>query len=144
MQSAIMSKSSSSRRPAIILGETDSERLTSLAVQREAAFPDLSALLFEELERAAIRPDAKVPADVIRMGSRFEYRDGGHEAVRTGQLVYPDQADIAAGKISVFTPVGAGLIGLRAGQTIIWPDRDGRERALTVVRVEAAPDRDAA
>ncbi|MBN9319071.1 MAG: nucleoside diphosphate kinase regulator [Caulobacterales bacterium] len=131
-----MSKIKSARRPAIVLCETDSERLTALAVQREAAFPELSALLLEELERATIRPDAKAPADVIRMGSRFEYRDAGRGGLRTGQLVYPDEADIAAGKVSVFTPIGAGLIGLRAGQTIVWPDRDGRERALTVVRVE--------
>ena len=133
-----MSKTSSPRRPTIVLSETDSERLTALAVQREASFPELSALLLGELERASIRPDLKVSADVIRMGSRFEYRDAGHGGVRTGQLVYPEEADISAGKVSVFTPIGAGLIGLRAGQTIVWPDRDGRERGLTVVRVEAA------
>ncbi|HWV12970.1 MAG TPA: transcription elongation factor GreAB, partial [Sphingobium sp.] len=28
-----------------------------------------------------------------------------------------------------------GLIGLREGQSINWPDRDGRTRTLTVVKV---------
>ena len=38
------------------------------------------------------------------------------------------------------TPVGAGLIGLREGQSILWPDRDGRERELAIIRVrQAAP-----
>jgi regulator of nucleoside diphosphate kinase len=37
--------------------------------------------------------------------------------------------------------VGAGLIGLAQGQVIDWPDRDGKARALRVVRVtrEATP-----
>jgi regulator of nucleoside diphosphate kinase len=51
------------------------------------------------------------------------------------QLVYPAEADIEAGRISILTPIGAGLIGLREGQSILWPDREGRERRLTVVRV---------
>jgi len=51
------------------------------------------------------------------------------------QLVYPADADIDAGKVSILTPVGAGLIGLRAGQAIAWPDRDGRARTLRVLGV---------
>ena len=33
------------------------------------------------------------------------------------------------------TPVGAGLIGLRVGQSISWPDRGGHERLLTIENV---------
>ena len=33
--------------------------------------------------------------------------------------------------------VGAGLIGLRAGQSIEWPTQDGRLRRLTVTEVSA-------
>ncbi|WP_366930925.1 hypothetical protein [Sphingopyxis sp.] len=28
------------------------------------------------------------------------------------------------------------MIGLKPGQTILWPDRDGRERRLKVMSVE--------
>ncbi|WP_204350847.1 GreA/GreB family elongation factor [Klebsiella pneumoniae] len=42
---------------------------------------------------------------------------------------------MAANRISVITPVGAGLIGLREGDSILWPDRDGHERTLSVVKV---------
>jgi regulator of nucleoside diphosphate kinase len=50
-------------------------------------------------------------------------------------LVYPAEADIAEGRISVLTPVGTALIGLRAGQSITWRTRDGRKQVLTVLRV---------
>ena len=56
-------------------------------------------------------------------------------ADRTVELVYPRDADISAGRVSILTPVGAGVIGLRTGQSILRPDRDGRERKLTIVKV---------
>jgi regulator of nucleoside diphosphate kinase len=59
-------------------------------------------------------------------------------------LVFPGQADIAAARISVVTPIGAAPIGLSEGQSIAWSTRDGRERRLTVLAVEpAAPHSDA-
>ena len=33
------------------------------------------------------------------------------------------------------TPIGAGLIGLAEGQSIAWPDREGRVRLLRVLKV---------
>ena len=33
------------------------------------------------------------------------------------------------------TPVGAGLIGMTAGSSICWPDRDGHDRMLRIVSV---------
>lgn len=56
-------------------------------------------------------------------------------ADRKVELVYPRDADISAGRVSILTPVGAGVIGLRTRQSILWPDRDGRERKLTIVKV---------
>ena len=51
------------------------------------------------------------------------------------KLVYPHDADIEAGRISIMSLVGAGLIGLRAGQSISWPDRSGHERSLRIIEV---------
>ena len=42
-------------------------------------------------------------------------------------------ADIAKGRISVLTPVGAALIGLRPGQSIEWATRTGEIRRLTLL-----------
>ncbi len=69
------------------------------------------------------------------MNSRIDFIDEGTGARRTVQLVYPLDADIAAGRVSILTPIGAGLIGMTAGYSIRWPDRDGRDRLLRIVSV---------
>jgi regulator of nucleoside diphosphate kinase len=86
--------------------------------------------------RARIVAQNKLPAKTVRMGSVVIFTtDDGHE--RTAELVWPDRADIAAGRISILTPVGAALIGVSAGQTIDWRSPDGRRRSLTVSAVMA-------
>ncbi|MBX9462674.1 MAG: GreA/GreB family elongation factor [Aquamicrobium sp.] len=44
-------------------------------------------------------------------------------------LVFPGEADMAQGKVSILTPIGVALIGLAAGQTIDWTARDNRSHA---------------
>ena len=44
-------------------------------------------------------------------------------------------AMIGAGKISIMTPMGAALYGLTPGQSIDWPDLDGHERRISILRV---------
>jgi regulator of nucleoside diphosphate kinase len=75
-----------------------------------------------------------MPPDVVRMGSTVTLR--GTDGPQRVTLVYPADADIAAERISVLTPLGAALIGVRAGHAIRWTSRDGRELALDVVAVE--------
>jgi regulator of nucleoside diphosphate kinase len=129
------SKAKSATRPPIILSETDADRLFDLAEQAELNTPHRSHGLLGELMRAHVRPDARVPATVIGMESTVDFIDEAHGATRTVQLVYPAQADIAQGRISILTPVGAGLIGLAEGQSIAWPDREGKVRLLRVLKV---------
>ncbi|MEW5688399.1 MAG: nucleoside diphosphate kinase regulator [Pseudomonadota bacterium] len=123
-------------RPPITVGETDAERLTALALQMEGRHPDVAGLLLDELERARVRPDAAVPKGVVGMDCLVEFVDEAHGAPRKVQLVYPAEADIAAGRVSVMTHVGAGLLGLAEGQAILWPDRDGRRRPLRILSVQ--------
>lgn len=129
------SKALAPSRPPIVLSETDADRLFLLAEQMEAAAPRERSGLLGELERAQVRPDDRVAATVVGMNSTVDFVDEAHGAARTVRLVYPAEADIAAGKVSVLTPVGAALIGLREGQSIRWPDRDGNMRALRVLKV---------
>lgn len=125
-------------RPPIILRETDAERLSNLASQMEARAPLAASLLLDEIDRAEIRADHLVADSVIGMQSVVEFVDGAHDLRQTVTLVYPTEANISEGRISILTPVGAGLIGLAAGQSINWPDRDGRERLLQILSVSRA------
>ena len=123
-------------RPPIIMAETEVERLSTLALQMEQAAPLAAGMLLEEIDRAEIRPDAEMPRHVVRMRSTVRFEDDASGAARSVLLVYPKEADIAAGKISVLSLVGAGLIGLSVGQAIRWPDRDGRQRLLRILKAE--------
>lgn len=122
--------------PEIMLGEADHALLNRLAMAGLDHTPELSDQLLHELDRARVVADSAVPADVARMGSTIRYRTGeGQEQEVT--LVYPADADISAGKISVMTPVGTALIGLRQGQSITWRDRALKRHMLTVLSVKA-------
>jgi regulator of nucleoside diphosphate kinase len=122
------------RLPRIVLGGTDHARLTSLANAAFDSVPDTAEELLSELDRARIVADEQVPGDVVRMGSAVEFRSGKDR--RRVTLVFPPEADIAAGKVSVLTPVGAALIGLAKGDSITWTARDGTSHALTILSVE--------
>lgn len=91
--------------------------------------------LAEELDRAIVVPMEQLPSDVVTMHARFTYADQLTGTLREIQLVYPEEVDLAHGKISVLTPVGSAMIGLRVGQEIAWDFPDGSTRRLRVVSV---------
>jgi len=122
-------------RPQITVCEQDHRQLMGLAEADSAGLASAAESLLVEMERARVVPDTKLPTDSVRMGSRVHYRTERNEE-RVVTLVYPVDADIAAGKVSVLTPVGAALIGMRAGKSISWTARDGRSNVLTVTAVE--------
>lgn len=117
-------------RPQLTVAQSEHRQLMALAAGSASAAENLLI----EMERARVVADAKLPADVVRMGSRVTYRTDKDDQIDV-TLVYPRDADIAEGKISVLTPVGAALIGLRTGQSITWETRDGRRNVLTVLGV---------
>ncbi|PKO85581.1 MAG: transcription elongation factor GreAB [Betaproteobacteria bacterium HGW-Betaproteobacteria-12] len=109
----------------LIISESDFIRL--MATQPP---PDLRA----ELERAIVAPNDLMPAGIVTMGSRVRYAESTTGHSREVEIVFPEEADPAQGKVSVFAPVGAALIGLSVGQEIDW-DFPGSSRRLTVVEV---------
>lgn len=122
-------------RPPLVIGDVDYRNLSALAIAAEGRTPDLSATLLDELDRAKVVPQRKVPAHTVRMGSTVRYRTAG-SGEREVTLVPPGEADIDAARISIMTPIGTALIGLSRGQSITWTSRDGREQELTIVSVE--------
>nr|WP_319025629.1 nucleoside diphosphate kinase regulator [Rhizorhabdus wittichii] len=130
-----MMKKKAGRRPAIHMIDSEAETLANMAVAAEERIPQVSELLLEEIDRATLYKAARIPADVVTMHSHVEFVDEANGTSRTVQLVYPKDADIDAGRVSILTLVGAGLIGLREGQSILWPGRDGHRRLLTITRV---------
>lgn len=122
--------------PVIVVSEADQDRLYDLAYAIQRTAPEVAQVLLQEMGRAEIREPEAISNSVIAMGSMVRFRDeDGQE--RTITLVYPGEADIEAGRISVATPVGAALIGLSVGQSFRWTGRDGQDHVLTVLGVAA-------
>jgi regulator of nucleoside diphosphate kinase len=125
--------------PPIVLDAAWSDRLEDLAaVAIRRGLGAVGDRLMAEVARATVLPSAEMPADVVNIGSAVRYRDEMTGREQTVSLVLPQDVDIDRGRISVLTPVGAALIGLRAGAAIGWETREGVERRLTVLAVTPA------
>ncbi|MBB5190557.1 regulator of nucleoside diphosphate kinase [Silvimonas terrae] len=119
------------RQPTLTIARPDVERLETLIARSDA---DLSALE-NEIARAQVVEPEDMPADVIGMNSTARFIDDVTGATHTFTLVFPQDADIAAGRISILAPVGSALLGLSVGQTIDWPGPAGRTLQLRVLAV---------
>ncbi len=120
--------------PPITLSGFDVERLDRLAQAAANSFPHTAEFLAREVARASVVPHGFVPSGLVTMGSKVEFRDDSTGQSRTAILVYPNEADLDAGRLSVLSPVGAALIGLSVGQSIEWQTPSGGWRSLTVLR----------
>jgi regulator of nucleoside diphosphate kinase len=118
-------------KPPLMLSAEDFERLSALA----DAAPDLAAELAEEISRARVLPKGEQAQGAVGMDSLVKFRDDTTGVVREVTLVYPHEANIDLGKISVMTPIGTALIGVPAGHSITWETRGGETRQLTVLAV---------
>jgi regulator of nucleoside diphosphate kinase len=126
-----------SKLPPITLHPDDRERLEALAQASMERFPQTAGYLAREVERARTARTSGGSADFVRMGSTVAFRDDTTGQVREITLTYPGRADIAAGRVSVLTPIGAALIGLSKDQTIAWQTPGGDWRPLTVLTIGA-------
>ena len=122
-------------KPTIILSAEDYERLSALANAARKRMPDLANELADEVGRAHVLAKGKHAQHIVCMNSEVEFRDDTIGKVQMVTLVYPKDADITQRKISVLTPVGTALIGLRTGQSITWEAPNGELRQLTVLSV---------
>ena len=125
-------------KPQITMTAQDHERLTGLARAAMASMPEVASFLTDELDRAHVLPEGGRAPKTVCMGSKVRFRDESTQATQTVILVYPGEADIGEGKISVLTPIGTALIGLAEGQSILWQTRTGASKRLTVLKVEEA------
>jgi regulator of nucleoside diphosphate kinase len=120
--------------PPISVTTTDFDRLRALA----QASTHAAEFLAREIDRARLIEPEDASDKLVTMNARVRYRDDVTGQERAVTLVYPNEADIDVGRVSVLTPVGAALIGLSAGQSIEWESPTGGVRSLTVLVVNGA------
>jgi regulator of nucleoside diphosphate kinase len=123
--------------PDIMIPASEYDRLVQLAT---VAQPHLADYFDRELSRARVVPDAEFDPRSARIGSRVTYRDEPFGRTRTVTLAWPHEADLAWGRISVLTSIGAALLGMRPSNSIDWPAPVGGLRRLTVLAVDNGDD----
>ena len=127
--------------PRITLSAKDYKRLSTLARGAWKRAPGLATSLADELERADILTEDRYSERTVCMNCEVEFRDDTTGKVRIVTLVYPEDADISRRRVSVLTPIGTALIGLREGDSTTWETLSGETRRLTVIGVrEPAPE----
>ena len=117
----------------IQITEYDRERLLKLllaAGSTEYRGSEYLNQLRSELERAEVVAPQDVPGDVITMNSTVCLEDTATGEEETYTLVFPEDADLAQGKVSILAPVGTGMFGYRVGDIFEWDVPAGKRRLL--------------
>jgi regulator of nucleoside diphosphate kinase len=112
----------------IIVSIDDHERLENLFFSDfVAAFSDKPYLqsLRRELDTASIVASEDISPDVVTMNSTVRMRAIRSMEVETYTLVYPQDANIADGKLSVLAPIGTAILGHRVGDMVKWQVPNG-------------------
>lgn len=119
--------------PAISLIPSDYPRLERLA-RVAAQQGDMDAgFLMVEITRAGIVPDdAENVGSTVTIGSWVTYWTNWGLPRKTMQLVWPEDLTSDLAQISVLSPLGAALIGLRIGDQMAY----FVARRMNVVRIE--------
>ncbi len=125
----------------VIVTDTDMEKLTRLVrASRHSLFRDQRQLdlLDQRLANAEVRTPRRVPGDLIRMNSCVRVFDFDTRSRDLYTLVFPDEANISKGMISVLAPLGIALLGQRKGD-VIEVQVPGGTRKLRVEGVRQQP-----
>ena len=119
------------------LTQLDYVRLTRLALLADR---HASGAVQALLENSDLVTSAAVPSTVITMYSQLLLQGDAATAPHKVTLCYPEDAKPSHGFISVLSPLGASLLGLRVGDVARWRTPSGEERTTRVLEVLFQPE----
>jgi regulator of nucleoside diphosphate kinase len=91
------------------------------------------------LDKAHVVDSHEIPPDVITLNSTARLLDIDSGEAMDYTLVFPEDADVSKGKISVLAPIGTGMLGFRVGDVFEW-DTPGGKRKMRVEKVIFQPE----
>lgn len=139
MSFAIASPGAGSTAPAWrIVNELDRVRIHRWLRKQPAT--DTTRAVAELVDNADEMAPQQVPHDVVTLYSQVLLSEGPGQTPRRLTLCYPPDAEPQAGFVSVFSPVGAALLGLRVGDTATWAGPDGRRETAQVTALLFQPE----
>jgi len=84
----------------------------------------------------------RIPKDRIGLGSTILIVDLEIDAEITYELVIPEMADLEKGLVSIASPIGRGLVGRKAGETVAIEVPSGKKR-FEIVEMKTIHDKPA-
>ncbi|MCI0429676.1 MAG: GreA/GreB family elongation factor [Rhodospirillales bacterium] len=129
--------------PLVTIADADFDRLDALASAGELAGHAVAGFLAAELERAVIRPADEIGPNIVRMNSRVAFRIGTRRNIEVRTLVYPEEYAQRGDRgecVSVMTPLGTALLGLRVGTRMSYEAANSTTQYVTVAAVLHQPD----
>ncbi|WP_243369220.1 GreA/GreB family elongation factor [Microvirga solisilvae] len=117
--------------PPITLSENDYNRLLLTARIRQKDNSNAYEFLLDELRRARICRPSELPEDVVSTNCRVIFRIDDEPKSRAHLLVHPEDMLWPGAEISVTTPLGTALLGLRVGDRMPFVD-DGTLHEVAV------------
>ena len=108
--------------PPITLSENDYNRLLFTAMIQQKDNPHASDFLLNELRRASVCHPSALPEDVVSTNCRVIFRIDDEPKSRAHLLVHPEDLLWPGAEISVTTPLGTALLGLRVGDRMSFVD----------------------
>ena len=96
--------------------------------------------LHDELASMDIVPTTDMPDDVVTMHSRIRIVHIDSIRVQVLTLGYPYEAQPSAGLISILSPAGRALLGLRVGDIARWSTPDGGTCSAQVTALLYQPE----
>lgn len=129
-----MSPTTRTRAVERTLTELDFARLHRLAGKQPPQW------LADLLDAADILDSHAVSPDTVTMYSSVRCEDPHTGLQQTLTICYPDDAEPNAGFVSVLSPVGCSLLGLRAGDVARWRTPQGDDGAARILAVLFQPE----
>ncbi len=125
----------------LVVTQADFDRLEGLTESPKYRFSHsiLLMTLKNELDRSKVVGPAEVPSKVVTMRSQVRFQDLKTRESETYTLVYPEEADIDDGKLSVLAPLGTALLGTRVGQIVEFGAPGGMRR-LRIQKILYQPE----
>jgi regulator of nucleoside diphosphate kinase len=124
-------------RPLVYATAEGRNALLRIAAHAQRSSPGLD-LLEEELRRLTL-VHSEDGGPHVQLKSRVIYKDLRTKRQRLVQVVEPAEAaegGAEENRISILSPIGAALVGLKTGAIFRWQAPDGQLRAVKVLSVE--------
>jgi transcription elongation factor GreA len=108
------------------------------AKNEQAMLESRIAALEEKLRSAVVVDSSELTNDVVQVGSVVKVKDGKSGKSETYTIVGSAEANPAEKKLSNESPVGRALIGHKAKEKVTVQLPNGKNRELTIQKIEVA------